>query len=170
MDDRTMHKADFVTAIVLMAFSITALVLSLRLPRLEHRNINSWTVPGLVPGFLSVVILILATVLLIRSIVNRGWQLGITGKGIGAFLRSEAFFRLALTIGLGVIYAVVLVGTIPYWLATFVYILSFILIFELRPNADRKPVRIVVFAFVETVIATAVIAGVFQYLFLVDLP
>lgn len=170
MDARTMHKADFITSVVLIAFSTTSLVLSLRLPRLAHRNINPWTIPGLVPGFLSVIILILALVLLIRSIVNRGYMLGITGRGIVDFFRSETFFRLVLTVGLSIFYAIVLVGTIPYWLATFIYVVTFILIFELRPAEKPKVGRTLLFAAIEGVIATAVIAGVFQYLFLVDLP
>lgn len=165
-----MHKADFITSIVLIAFSISTLVLSLELPRLQHRNINPWTIPGMVPAFISIVVLILATVLLIRSIVNRGFQLGITKAGVGAFLRGETFFRLALTVGLGVVYAIVLIGAIPYWLATFVYVVSFILIFELRPAEKPRVGRVLLFASIEAVIATAVIAGVFQYLFLVDLP
>ena len=170
MDQRTMYKADFITSIVLIAFSISMLVFSLELPRLQHRNINPWTVPGLVPGFISVVVLVLATVLLIRSLINRGHRLGLTGEGIVGFLKGETFFRLALTVALVIIYAVFLVGTVPYWIATFVYIITFILIFELRPAEKPRVGRVLILASVEAVIATAVVAGVFQYLFLVDLP
>ncbi len=165
-----MYKADFITSIVLIAFSISMLVFSLELPHLQHRNINPWTVPGLVPGFISVVVLVLATVLLIRSLINRGHRLGITGEGIVGFLKGETFFRLALTVALGIIYAVFLVGAVPYWIATFVYIIVFILIFELRPAEKPRVGRVLILASVEAVIATAVVAGVFQYLFLVDLP
>lgn len=170
MDSRTMHKADFVTSIVLIAFSISTLVMSLELPRLQHRNINPWTVPGVVPGFLSVIILILGTVLLVRAVVNKGYRLGITREGVVGFLRGETFFRLALTVGLGLGYAILLVGLIPYWLATFLYIVTFILIFELRPAEHPNVRRVIVLAVIEGIVATAIIAGVFQFLFLVDLP
>ena len=170
MEDRTMHKADFATSIVLIAFSVSTLALSLDLPRLEHRNINPWTVPGLVPGFLSAVILILGIVLLVRSVIRGGHRLGITGKGLAGFFKSETFFRLALTIGWSVVYAILLVGTIPYWIATFIYVVAFILIFELRPREKPPLRRTILLALVEAAIATAIVASVFQYLFLVDLP
>lgn len=170
VDSRTMHKADFVTSVVLIAFSISALVLSLRLPRLEHRNINPWTVPGMVPGFLAAIILVLGILLLVRSIRHKGYRLGLSGAGLVGFLRSETFFRLALTVGLGVVYAIFLVGAVPYWIATFVYIVAFILIFELRPKQGRRPARILILAVVEGAVATAAVASVFQFVFLIDLP
>jgi putative tricarboxylic transport membrane protein len=171
MDERKMNKADFVTSIVLIAFSVAVVVLSLQMPRLEHRNVNPYTVPGIVPGFLGVVVGILSIVLLVRSIVRGGWRLEITRASLGSFFRSEAAWRLALTIGLCVIYGIVLVGTLPYWLATGIFIFVFILAFELKlkePLAGQW--KRFLFAIIVAVLATAIIAVMFRYLFLVDLP
>lgn len=171
MDDRNMKKADFVTSIVLIAFSVSVLVLSVQLPRLEHRNINPYTVPGIVPGFLAIVIGVLSIVLLIRSIVKGGWRLGLNRESVGGFLRSETAWRLALTIGLCIIYGILMVGSMPYWLATGVFIFVFILAFELKL---REPLagqwKRFLFAGIVSIVATAIVSVMFRYLFLVDLP
>lgn len=171
MDDRQMNKADFVTSIVLIAFSVSVVVLSLQLPRLEHRNINPYTAPGIVPGFLGIIIGVLSMILFIRSIVRRGWKLELTGKGIVGFFKGETFFRLALTIGLSVFYGIFLIGIMPYWLATGIFIFVFILVFEIKLHVPLKDQRKrLLFAFVVSVVSTAAIAGLFRYIFLVDLP
>ncbi len=171
MDDRQMNKADFVTAIVLIAFSVAVLVLSLQLPRLEHRNINPYTIPGVVPAFLGIVVGILSLVLLIRSVVRGGWRLDLTRASVGGFLKSESAWRLALTIGLCIVYGIVLVGIMPYWLSTGIFIFVFILAFELKlkePLAGQW--KRILFAFIVAVVTTGVVATMFRYLFLVDLP
>ena len=171
MDERQMNKADFVTSIVLIAFSVSVLVLSLELPRLEHRNINPYTVPGVVPGFLGIIIGILSVVLLVRSIVRGGWRLGLNRESVGGFIRSEAAWRLALTIGLCVIYGILMVGSMPYWLATGIFVFVFILAFELNV---RKPIggqwRRFLFAGIVSIATTTIVSVMFRYLFLVDLP
>jgi len=73
MNERDMHKADFITSVVLLTFSITVVWMSIEMPRLENRDINPLTVPGIVPGFLGVVIGIFSLILLERSIRHRGY-------------------------------------------------------------------------------------------------
>ena len=56
---RGMVRADLATGLVLVALGVAVVVESLRMPRFEHLNVNPYTVPGLVPGALGAVILVL---------------------------------------------------------------------------------------------------------------
>ena len=48
-------------------FGFAVLVLSLRMDRLEAQNINPYTIPGLLPGLLGIVMLGLGILLGVRS-------------------------------------------------------------------------------------------------------
>jgi len=171
MDERQMHKADFVTALVLIAFSITVIVLSVQMPRLEHREINPYTIPGLVPGFLGIIIGVLSVILLVRAMANGGFRFAGGGTSLSEWIRSGEARRIGLTIVLSVIYALGMIGRVPYVVATLLYIFAFILVFEWKagePVAAHR--RVMIIAAIEAILATLVIAGVFRYVFLVDLP
>ena len=111
-----MARADFVTALGLIALAVGALVESLNMPRFENLSVNPYTVPGIVPALLSAGLLVLSTILLVRSIVRGGWRL--RGGGVRAWLVSSAAHRLYLSFGLTLGYAAGLVGRLPFWLAT----------------------------------------------------
>lgn len=172
MDERRMHKADFVTSVVLIAFSITVIVLSIRMPRLEHREINPYTIPGLVPGFLGVIIGTLSVALFIRSTIHGGFRLGAgEGSSIGTWIKSDEARRIGITVILSAVYALGMIGRLNYIVATLIYVFVFILLFEWKrgePIGAHR--RVLILAAIEAVPATLVIAAVFRYLFLVDLP
>ncbi|MFW6368428.1 MAG: tripartite tricarboxylate transporter TctB family protein [Spirochaetota bacterium] len=167
-----MHRADFVTGIVVLAFSIAIVYLSVTMPRLEHRDINPLSAPGVVPGLLGIVIGLCSLVLLIRAIVHRGYRLGITSQTLAAFMRNPEAWRVVVTIAICLIYAWGLVGWLNYSLATFIFILGFIVVFDLGFSQEehRSRRRIVAIAAIEAVLVTGVVSGVFRYLFLVSLP
>ena len=79
-----MVKADFVTGLVLIALGIATVVASLRMPRFEELEINPYTAPGLVPGALGLVILILGAALFVRAARAGGWRL--TDRAAGSLL------------------------------------------------------------------------------------
>lgn len=171
MDQQQMHRADFVTAIALLAFSIAALVQSIQMPRLEHRNINPYTAPGIVPGLLATIIGLLALVLLARSVAHGGFRLGVNKNSLGAWIRSDGIRRIGLTILLSVTYSLVLIGRVHYVIATIVYIFLFIVVFEWRwGESFAAQRRTLIIASIQAVIAAVAIAVLFQYLFLVRLP
>ena len=62
-----MTRRDFFTSLVLIVFGLTVVAESLRMPRFETLGINPYTVPGLVPGVLGGVIVLLGMVMLVRS-------------------------------------------------------------------------------------------------------
>ena len=165
MTPARMAKADFVTAVILIAVSVGALVESWRMPRLEHLAVNPYTVPGIVPGLLSGVLILLGIVLLVRSVRQGGWRLD------AASLSSAVGARLVLMLLLTLGYAAGLVGRLPFWAATFLFVFLFVLLFEWR--AGRPPAGHLKSGAFALVLAVAVAAGVgalFQYVFLVRLP
>lgn len=161
-----MAKADFITAILLVGLGVGSLIASLRMPRYETSEINPYTVPGIVPGLLAAVILLLGMVLLVRAVRRGGWRLDIVGTA-AALIGPEAR-RLYLVVGLTLGYAAGLVGRVPFWLATAAFIFLFISAFEYS-DTDRRA-RMLVVAAILAVIASAAVVVVFEQLFLVRLP
>jgi hypothetical protein len=167
----TMAKADFVTGLVLIALGIATVVASLAMPRFEELNINSYTVPGLVPGALGVVILILGTALFVRAARAGGWRLLHRAPGRVPWLSDPGTRHLALAALLCLAYAAGLVGRVPFWLATFLFVAAFVAAFEwplARTHAER--VRRLAFAVVFAGVVSAAVTFVFQEIFLVRLP
>ena len=166
-----MPKADFITSIVLLVFSITVVWMSIEMPRLENRNVNPLTVPGIVPGFLGVVIGIFALILLERSIRHQGYRLGLSGEKVGVFCRKDSSLRMFGTIALGLFYAWGLIGRVPYPVSTFLFVFLFIVIFEYaREDTKVRKRKKILIAAVMSLLVSGIVSAVFRYLFLVKLP
>ena len=166
-----MKKADYLTGLALILLSIYVLVESWRMPRLEHLQVHPLSVPGIVPAFLAVVLLIFGLILVGRSVQAGGHRLGWTRETMKKSLSDPGIQRLQLTAVLTIAYAGILVGRIPYWLATGLFIFVFILVFEWRrgmPAKERK--RIWLGAAILAIVVTAVVAYTFERLFLATLP
>lgn len=162
-----MVRADFFSGLVFVALGLGALVESLRMPRFEERAINPYTVPGLVPGALGAIILLLGAVLVVRSVRAGGWVAG----GEGQWSRDPGIRRLLLAVGLCLGYAVGLVGQLPFWLATWLFVTGFVVLFEWPLAADRRDrTRRLVTALVFGGLVAAAVTFVFRDLFLVRLP
>ncbi|MBM4277346.1 MAG: hypothetical protein FJ130_05595 [Deltaproteobacteria bacterium] len=166
-----MPKADFLTGLALIGLSLYVLIESWRMPRLEHLKIHPLSVPGLVPAFLASVILIFGTALVIRSILRGGHRLGFTLEGFRQILNKPGNRRLLLTAILSIGYAVLLIGTLPYWLATGIFILLFIILFEWKQGMDSATWRrYLISGILIAILASTTITLVFERLFLVALP
>jgi len=171
MKDSNMPKADFITAIVLIVFGITVLLISIGMPRFEDQEVNPYSVPGVVPGFLGAILGVLGITLLIRSVIQKGYRFEFTSDGFRAWLRDDSTRRLLLTLVLCIFYALVLVGTLPYALGTILFIFAFIAIFEYRRGVSpAKQKKMFLFAALTAVISGISIWVVFRYGFLVSLP
>lgn len=170
-DGSQMHKADFITSLLLLAFSLAVVLLSLDLPRLEHRDINPWTIPGIVPAVLGVIIGLMSLALLIRSIRSSGHRLGLSGAVIRNMLGKPETKRVTVTIAISLVYSILLVGWLHYAVGTLLFMLIFIVLFEyswevsLRPQLKRLGT-----ALLEAVIVAVAVSALFQYVFLVRLP
>ena len=92
--DRTsapMVRADLVAAVVFIIFGALVLYGSWTMPRLEVRRIHPLTIPGLVPGLLSLALIACGVILAIRSLRARaigGWQ--VLGEALVADAEADA--------------------------------------------------------------------------------
>lgn len=169
--ERGMPKADFVTSLVLLTFSVAVILLSLDMPRLEHRDINPWTVPGIVPGIIGGVIGLMSLVLLGRSLGQGGFRLGLTREKIEETLKKPQFLRASVTILFCLFYAFGLIGILPYPVATFLFVFIFIVLFEYnRAEPAQRQGKMFLKAFVEALLVSAAVSSLFAYVFLVRLP
>lgn len=168
MKENNMPKADFVTAIVLLVFSLTITILSIRMPRMEEVGANPYSAPGIVPGFLGVIIFVLSIILLVRSLLKNGYKFDLSQKTVIAFFKDDSILRVLLTIIISVIYGAGLLGRIPYVLATFLYVMVFVLIFEypFHRKASKQETAFLIF-FIQTIVIAGVAAVAFRYLFIV---
>jgi putative tricarboxylic transport membrane protein len=159
-----MPRADFLTGAVFVLLGIGVIWASLDMPRFEDRNINPYTIPGLVPGALGAIILGLGAALFGRAALAGGWRVAAIRLPEGPGVR-----RLLLSLLLCLGYAAGLVGHIPFWLATFLFVSLFVVLFEWPRGEGRRSWRIAV-ALVHGAAISAVVTWVFQYVFLVRLP
>lgn len=166
-----MHKADFLTSLGLLAFGIMIVVLSIRMPRLEHRNINPYTIPGLVPALLGAAIVIMSGMLLGRAIMRRGYSLDLTKQRMGEIAALPQVRRVLVTLSVCLAYALGLIGRLWYPASTFLFVFVFIAMFEYPPHMrTHGRTRHLVTAGIEAVLAAAIVSVVFRYVFLVRLP
>lgn len=165
-----MDKMDFVSSIVLTLFGIGVFVESLRLPRLEHLDINPFTVPGIVPGFLGLLLTICGAVVLGRSIARGGWRLGLSAKGIASWARSGAVKRSSITFFLTIVYALVLFPMVRFFYATPLFVFAFVVTAEAMEKGGWPRWQAVLTGLILAIIAGLVIGYVFQELFFVRLP
>ena len=70
-----MVKKDFITSVVLIAFSLSVIVSAYTMPRLERRGIDPFSAPGVVPGMIGLILLCLALILFFRSVRRGGYLL-----------------------------------------------------------------------------------------------
>jgi hypothetical protein len=170
-DDHVSPRADFVSAFVWIAFGLTVVIASWRMDRMESQGATLYTAPGLVPGILGAILVLLGALLAVRAARAGGHRLGAT-PWVPTPAGRNAMLRAGAVLVLGVAYAAGLVGRgIPFWLATFVFVTSFILLFDWRGRAQRgERVKGIVLAAAVGAGTALLVSYVFQELFLVRLP
>jgi hypothetical protein len=156
----------------LLGFAIV--VESWRMDRLEVQHINPWTVPGLVPGLLGVVLAVLGIALATRRpptpATPQHELFGIEDAPPAEDAAEPWRVGLSLLLCLG--FAGGLVGHgLPFWAASFVFVFLAILLFEWQDRrAAGTLLRGAAQAAVIAACSTAVITYIFQEIFLVRLP
>lgn len=147
-------RADRITAIVLLAVGIVMLWAGWSMDRLEIRRIHPSSIPGLLPMILGGAISLCAVFL----------YLGAKDPGTPP---TEGSWRTMLFAGLwSCAFALLMVGTLPFFVAAAVYIAGFVILFD----AEAPPVRRVVSGCIYGIIAASVVSLLFRYAFLVRLP
>lgn len=164
-------RSDLKDAVGWTVLGVAVLAGSVAMDRLEHQNINPYTVPGLLPGLLGIAMILLGAVLALRS-----WRRGAFAQPLAATTADdrEQRRRVWIVSALCVGYSVVLVGHgIPFWLASTLYVTASILIVQRisrDPGERRLTPRAWLKAFAIGLIASVVTHVVFQELFLVRMP
>jgi len=167
-------RGDLTDAALWAALGISVLIGSITMDRLERQGVNPYTVPGLLPGLLGIMMILLAAVLGLRS-----WRRGALHPAPalphtdGAHER-ERWRRIWVATALCLGYGVVLIGHgLPFWLASTIYVSGSILVLQrlsrdpalrgLGPKAWAKALAI-------GLTSSLVTHLVFQELFLVRMP
>jgi hypothetical protein len=170
MTEKNMARADFYTAIILMVFGITVTVIALQMPPVTERGQSPYSAPGLLPTLLGIVITSLSAVMFVRSVLRVGKDAAVPRGSFKRFFAESGTRRMALTIVLGVLYAISL-GDVSFPLTTFLFVFIFVLCFEYKLKEPFKTQRKkVLLAAILAICASAAVPGLFQYLFLVNLP
>lgn len=160
-------RADLVSAVVWMLLGGAIAIGAWRMDRLAHLHINKYEIPGLVPGILGAVILLLGVLLAARALSQGALRPLVPEPA------APGAARMALVFAALLLYALVLVGHgLPFWLATFAFVSAFILIFdrERQTALGRGTGRQVMLALLCGAVASGVVSTAFQDIFYVRLP
>lgn len=171
MKQENMPKADFAVSILLMCFGVWVVIHSFQMPRFKELSADPLSVPGIVPGILGTVIFVLSLVVFIRSLTRKGYRLGLNRQTLNNFLRDTSLLRMILTIFICIVYGIFMVGRLNYYLATFIFVLIFLVFFQFRHSEDTTVrAKLLTLAVLQALLTAGIVGAVFRYLFLVDLP
>ncbi len=154
-------RADLWFSLVIIALGVAVVIESWRMPRFANLGIHPMSVPGLTPGALGLVLGVLGLALFLRSLRARPDPTADRGAAV------EGWMRLAMTLAFCLVYAVGLLGWLPFWLATAVFVFAFVLAFTWR---HRPLVRTALTAGLIAVATSAAVTLLFERVFLVRLP
>ena len=161
-------KADLVTALVLVAIGLFVFIYSYNMPRLEARRVHPSTIPGLVPMMLGVALVLLGGLLAWRS-----WRIEAPGgwRHLASVFSTLMAARVVAATVLVLVFTLGLVGWLPFWAATMIFICIFSVTFETILTSSPLPLARSLFWGA----ATAIVCGggiyyLFAKIFLVRLP
>jgi putative tricarboxylic transport membrane protein len=139
------------------------------MPTYRQQAGQLYTAPGLVPSFYGTIIALLSLWLGARSIGRGALKRGIKAPGAKREGYSDA--RLLLATVLCLFYAIGLIGRLPFWLATAIFVFIFVLLFEWeRGQAWALRARRIAIAAALGVGTGWAVLYVFRDIFLVRLP
>lgn len=127
--------------------------------RLERYGAALYSAPGLVPGLLGMVLLVLGVLLGVRALREGALRSGSADPSL-----RQGWGGAALVLALCFGYAVGLVGHAPFWLATFLFVTAFVAVFE-YPSLRRMATAPLYGAGTSFLVTT-----LFEAVFLVRLP
>ena len=146
-----------------VGFGLLILIGSWRMERFESMGAQLYAMPGFVPALLGGALVLLGLVLMLRGWTRRRHEAANAGDAAAPLLNG----RIAATLSLTLLYAAVLIGRLPFWLATALFVAAFVALYA---PPEQSPARRLVVALLAGVITSAVVTWVFQFVFLVRLP
>jgi len=157
------QRADFWFSIGLTAFAIAVTVESWRMPRLQELGVHPMSAPGLTPGLVGLILTFLGLALLIRSLRARRRVTQAEAPAVDP----SAPRRLMLTLALCLVYALVLVGSLPFMWATGLFVFAFVAVFSFE---RARPLRSLLSAGAMALVVAVCVTLLFERVFLVRLP
>jgi hypothetical protein len=165
------RRSEYLNAAFWAALGVIIVVASWRLDRLENLSINPWSAPGLTPGVVGVLMVLLAMALALQV---RGRARGETADAPGSVDGTSAggMGRTLLAGALCVLFAGVSLGRgLPFMAEGATFIVLFITVFSWPQwRAEGRVARGLLMTLVIAVAAAAVISWLFESVFLVRLP
>lgn len=164
-------RVDLVTAAVVFAAGVAIVYAAWIMPRFREQLGEIYTAPGLVPALYGIVIAILGLWLAARSIGRGALSPAAAGRTKRERREGYSNARLALAALLCLAFAVGMVGRMPFWLATAIFVFLFVLLFEWRGDQPwHERIRPIVTAALVAAATGGLVTLVFQRVFLVRLP
>jgi len=164
-------RADFVGALVWIAFGVSIVGGSIAMDRMERFGAMGYMAPGLVPGILGAMLVVLGGLLLIRAVrqramsaLSQSWRPSAEGRAM--------LVRSAIVTGLSLVYTLVLVGHgLPFWLVTVAFVFVFMLVFYVPECREKgQTLRGLAISAIVAVATSATVTLVFEKVFLVRMP
>lgn len=166
-----MNKADLWTGLVFLVFGLVVFYASWEMPRLEHRGVRFYAIPGLVPMALGAGLALCGFLLSLRALRLGALQKLPVDQNFKTLLLDFESVRVLALIAAILIYTLILIGWLPYWAATALFVLATIVLFEHVLKDEPIPLKRSLFwATVQALIVAIVISLVFERGFLVRLP
>lgn len=159
---------DLRLALFFLLLGCAIIGLSLRMPTGLDQKGAIYTAPGLVPGLYGFIIAGLSIWLGLRALGrSRRHEHGVPLAAGNA----ASNWRLGAAALLCVIFAVGLIGRLPFWLATATFVTLFIFLFEWEPGRSMQDrLRPFGTALAQGLVTGALVTLVFEKLFYVRLP
>lgn len=162
-------RYDLWTAAVFFSVGIAIIYLSWLMPTYRDQKGQIYTAPGLVPALHGAVVTALSIWLGLRSITRGAFRAGAAEASTPREGYSNT--RLFLAASMCLVFAVALVGWLPFWLAAAIFVFSFTTLFEWqRGMAIGERLRRLAIAATLGVGTGVLVTLVFQRGFLVRLP
>ncbi len=143
-----------------MVFGLVILAGAWRMDRFESMGATVYTAPGFVPAIFGFTLVLLGGLLAWRG-------MGVRPEG-GTDATTEPLLsrRMVLMLAFTLTYAAVLVGRLPFWLATTLFVAGFTGVF----TEDQPPWRRAATAVASGLLTSLLVVLVFERIFLVRLP
>jgi xanthine/uracil permease len=154
-------RADRITAAALFALGIAMLWGGWTMDRLELRQIHPASIPGLVPMLLGAALAACAALLFA----------GARDDAEPDAPEFVSWSSMGVALLLSLIYALILVGRLPFFWATALYIAAFVAYFTWRDaEGEVSRTRVAVTSVLFAVVVSGAVGALFRYGFLVRLP
>lgn len=169
------RRGDLWFSLLLTALALAVVIESWRMPRLENLGVHPMSAPGLTPGVIGLVLLLLGLLLLVRSLRERRAAAARAAASAApaapaasaASAASGDGARALLATVLCLVYALGLLGRLPFFWATGLFVFAFVVAFAFE---RARPWRTLGGAAAMALFSAVSVTLLFERLFLVQLP